>query len=113
MSFPIKAVMAYYKLLRGLLMIFYKADNQDPRQFDLTDAIAVSGLYPSAMGGASDYPDDVCLYHGGTVLRVGNSGDVTISGGNVAVSNSNVIVSGGNVIADGILVRHIQEKGIN
>lgn len=60
----------------------------DPRQFDLTDAMAIPGLYPAAVGGAAAYPGDVCLYHGGTSLRVENGG--------------NVIVSGGDLIVDGI-----------
>lgn len=76
----------------------------DPRQFDLTDAMAIPGLWPAAVGGVGLYPDDVCLYHGGTALRVQDGGDVIVSGGDLVVDgisfkghvHGGVVPGGGN-----------------
>ena len=99
-TFPIKAG-------DGVLLCFSEraiddflqgGQSADPRQFDLTDAMAIPGLYPSAMGGASKFPDDVCLYHGGTSLRVQQGG--------------NVIVTGGDLIVDGISFKNHVHGGV-
>ncbi len=60
-------------------------ESDDPRKFDLTDAIAIPGCNPQGPVAGAAHPDDVCMAYKGTSLRVCADGKVRIEGGDLIV----------------------------
>lgn len=86
-TFPIKSG-------DGCLLIFAESsiddwlkggESEDLRKHDLTDAIAIPGLYNFGLPAIVEYPNDVCLKNGSTLLRVEPSGNVNIEGADLIV----------------------------
>lgn len=60
-------------------------ESDDPRQYDLSDAIAIPGLWRTATAAGREYPNDVCLAYGSTSVRIQPGGNVVIDGGDLIV----------------------------
>lgn len=60
-------------------------ESEDYRKHDLTDAIAIPGLYNFSMPAIIEHPNDVCLKNGSTLLWVEPSGSVHIDGADLVV----------------------------
>lgn len=61
----------------------------DPRKFDLSDAVAIMGLFPFTETSASTNNTDVLLSYAGSSIRIAANGDITINtAGKVAIGNS-------------------------
>lgn len=87
-SFPIQAG-------DGCLIVFAErsiddwvkgGDSDDPRKHDLTDAIAIPGLYTFGVPAIAAHPNDTCLKNGSTVLRIESGGSVHIDGADLVVN---------------------------
>lgn len=61
----------------------------DPRKFDLTDAVAIPGLYPFNVPGLAANNEDVILIHGENFITIKSSGEIEISGANKIVLRAN------------------------
>ncbi len=60
-------------------------ETEDPRKHDLTDAIAIPGLFNFGIPAIVEHPNDVCLKNGSTLLRVEPSGNVHVEGADLIV----------------------------
>lgn len=78
----------------GCLLIFAEGslddwlkggESEDLRKHDLTDAIAIPGLYNFGVSAIQAHPNDTCLKNGATVLRVEAGGNVHIEGADLIV----------------------------
>lgn len=78
-------------------------DSDDPRKFDLNDAICIPGLY--AKNNSPIYQNEVCLFNGGSIVRLGSS-----LIGNLA-DGTNFSFSGGDLVVNGISVVHHTHTG--
>lgn len=98
----------------GCLLIFTEnqlddmlsgTDNDDPRKFDLNDAICIPGLYFNGISNSAAYPSEVCLFNGGSMLRLGSS----ITG--TSADGTSFAFSGGDLTVNGISVVHHTHTG--
>lgn len=69
-----------------------KGDSPDNRRHSLNDAIAIPGVYAGAAPSNVAHPGDVCLFKGGTMLRI-SDGSVEITGATLTVSGD--VIGGG------------------
>ena len=69
-----------------------KGDSPDVRRHSLNDAIAIPGVYAGAAPSNVAYPGDVCVFKGGTMLRI-SDGSVEITGATLTVSGD--VIGGG------------------
>jgi len=60
-------------------------ESEDLRKYDLTDAIAIPGVYNFGIPAIVEYPNDVCLKNGSTMLRIEPSGSVYVDGADLVV----------------------------
>lgn len=60
-------------------------ESDDLRKHDLTDAIAIPGLFNFGIPAAQAHPNDTCLKNGSTVLRIETSGSVYIDGADLVI----------------------------
>jgi len=61
----------------------------DNRKFDLSDGVAIMGLFPFSENSMSDNNQDVLLTYEGSSLRIKQNGDIVINtSGKVAIGNS-------------------------
>lgn len=61
----------------------------DSRKFDLSDAVAIMGLFPFVENSEADNNDDVILSYAGSYIRIQKNGSVQVKTSNkVAVGNS-------------------------
>ena len=60
------------------LMTGGQVDPNDPRKFDLSDAVALMGLSPFSQNSLSDNNDDLLLTYNGSSFRIKKNGDVVI-----------------------------------
>lgn len=65
----------------------------DSRKYDLTDAIAIPGLYPFNVSSLAENNTDVLIKYNSTTVRITQSGDVNID------TPTNVNINAGNNIA--------------
>jgi len=65
----------------------------DTRKYDLTDAIAVPGLYPFSVPSLAENNTDLLIKYNSTTIRITQSGDVNID------TPTNVNINAGNNIA--------------
>lgn len=99
----------------GCLLIFQesqtddflgKGDSADPRKHSLNDCIAIPGVYPNAVPANVSNPSDVCLFQGGSLLKLnGNS----FSG---SVGGTTFSFGGGDLVVNGISLLHHKHNGI-
>ena len=61
-------------------------DSQDPRRFDLTDAMAIPGLSNASVNGAAVDPTALCLAYGGAVMKIPKDGPIE--------SNVDIVIEG-------------------
>lgn len=87
-----------------------KGDSPDPRRHSLNDCIAIPGVYPGAVPSNVSYPGDVCLFLGGTMIRV-TAGQVIITGASLSVSGG--ITAGGDVTGGGISLDNHTHTGVH
>lgn len=73
-----------------------KGDSEDSRRHSLNDAIAIPGVYAGAAPSNVAHPGDVCVFKGGTMLRI-SDGSVEITGATLTVSGD---VIGGGISLD-------------
>lgn len=65
----------------------------DPRKFDLSDAVAIMGLMPFTENSLSDNNEDVLLTYKGSNIRIKASGDIQIeTASKVAIGNTSAEV---------------------
>jgi len=83
----------------GCLLIFAEGqlddflrggDSDNERRHSLNDAICIPGMYRDGGPRASKYPDDVCIYNRGCLMRVGRNG-ITVTGGDLVVGGISVM----------------------
>lgn len=60
-------------------------ESADLRKYDLTDAIAIPGLFNFGLPAVNAHPSDVCLKNGSTLLRIEPGGNVHLEGGDLIV----------------------------
>jgi len=73
-----------------------EASPGEERKFDLTDAVAIPGVYPFNVPSLATNNDDVILIHGGSKLTLKKNGDIDIS------SSGAVTINGGSIdLGDG------------
>lgn len=66
-----------------------QVDPDDPRKFDLSDAVAIPGLYPFSVNSEAVNNTDVLLTYNGSYLKIKENGDIVINtSGKVAIGNS-------------------------
>lgn len=58
---------------------------EDPRKFDISDAIAIPGLFPKSQGVAAD-EDDILIEHTAGNVKIKSSGDVILNAGTKGVA---------------------------
>ncbi len=82
----------------GCLLVFSEAqlddflhggDSDNERTHSMNDAICIPGMYSAGGPRASAYPNDVCIYNRGCLMRIG-SGGITVTGGDVVVEGISV-----------------------
>ena len=73
-----------------------KGDSEDSRRHSLNDAIAIPGVHAGAAPSNVAHPGDVCVFKGGTMLRI-SEGSVEITGATLTVSGD---VIGGGISLD-------------
>lgn len=102
-TFPIRAG-------DGCLLVFSESnlddflsggESEDNRHFDLTDAVAIPGLYSGTVASASRYSDDVCLVRGGNYLKVGVDGMSGMMNGTGFSFGSGTFKFDGNMVVSG------------
>ena len=81
-----------------------KGDSEDSRRHSLNDAIAIPGVYAGAAPSNVSHPGDVCVFKGGTMLRI-SDGSVEIMGATLTVS--------GDVIGGGISLDNHTHMGVH
>ena len=81
-----------------------KGDSEDSRRHSLNDAIAIPGVYAGAAPSNVSHPGDVCVFKGGTMLRI-SDGSVEITGATLTVS--------GDVIGGGISLDNHTHMGVH
>ena len=81
-----------------------KGDSEDSRRHSLNDAIAIPGVYAGAAPSNVAHPGDVCVFKGGTMLRI-SDGSVEITGATLTVS--------GDVIGGGISLDNHTHNGVH
>ena len=81
-----------------------KGDSEDSRRHSLNDAIAIPGVYAGAAPSNVSHPGDVCVFKGGTMLRI-SDGSVSITGATLTVS--------GDVIGGGISLDNHTHTGVH
>ena len=81
-----------------------KGDSEDSRRHSLNDAIAIPGVYAGAAPSNVAHPGDVCVFKGGTMLRI-SDGSVEIIGATLTVS--------GDVIGGGISLDNHTHMGVH
>ena len=81
-----------------------KGDSEDSRRHSLNDAIAIPGVYAGAAPSTVAHPGDVCVFKGGTMLRI-SDGSVEIMGATLTVS--------GDVIGGGISLDNHTHMGVH
>ena len=81
-----------------------KGDSEDSRRHSLNDAIAIPGVYAGAAPSNVAHPGDVCVFKGGTMLRI-SDGSVEITGATLTVS--------GDVIGGGISLDNHTHMGVH
>ena len=81
-----------------------KGDSEDSRRHSLNDAIAIPGVYAGAAPSNIAHPGDVCVFKGGTMLRI-SDGSVEITGATLTVS--------GDVIGGGISLDNHTHMGVH
>ena len=81
-----------------------KGDSEDSRRHSLNDAIAIPGVYAGAAPSNVSHPGDVCVFKGGTILRI-SDGSVEIMGATLTVS--------GDVIGGGISLDNHTHMGVH
>ena len=81
-----------------------KGDSEDSRRHSLNDAIAIPGVYAGAAPSNVSHPGDVCVFIGGTMLRI-SDGSVEITGATLTVS--------GDVIGGGISLDNHTHMGVH
>ena len=81
-----------------------KGDSEDSRRHSLNDAIAIPGVYAGAAPSNVAHPGDVCVFKGGTMLRI-SDGSVEIMGATLTVS--------GDVIGGGISLDNHTHTGVH
>ena len=81
-----------------------KGDSEDSRRHSLNDAIAIPGVYAGAAPSNVAHPGDVCVFKGGTMLRI-SDGSVEIMGATLTVS--------GDVIGGGISLDNHTHMGVH
>ena len=81
-----------------------KGDSEDSRRHSLNDAIAIPGVYAGAAPSNVAHPGDVCVFKGGTMLRI-SEGSVEITGATLTVS--------GDVIGGGISLDNHTHMGVH
>ena len=81
-----------------------KGDSEDSRRHSLNDAIAIPGVYAGAAPSNVSHPGDVCVFIGGTMLRI-SEGSVEITGATLTVS--------GDVIGGGISLDNHTHMGVH
>jgi len=72
----------------------------DTRKFDLTDAIAIPGLYPFNVASLSENNTDVLIKYNSTTVRITASGDVNIdtpTNVNINAGNDITMTAGNNI----------------
>lgn len=98
LSFPIKkgdTVLAFFSERSIDEWVNSNGDEIDPldnRKHNISDAIAICGLYPYSKEFKTS-KDDVVLYYKDSTITIKNNGDIEIS----SASNLNIIVNNGNV----------------
>lgn len=70
------------------------AEPEDPRKFDLTDAIAIPGLYPFNRTSQAENNSDVKLQNGTAKLILENNGKIAIGGAEELVDLVEQVVDG-------------------
>ena len=81
-----------------------KGDSEDSRRHSINDAIAIPGVYAGAAPSNVSHPGDVCVFKGGTMLRI-SDGSVEITGATLTVS--------GDVIGGGISLDNHTHMGVH
>jgi hypothetical protein len=98
---------------RSLDAFLSGGDPEDPRRYDLTDAIAVPGLYAGGVPAAAAYPDDLCLTNGAATIRLTPAGDVLINGRKLAMAaKESSSVEGGDLVVNGVSVTGHTHSGV-
>jgi len=73
-----------------------EASPGEERKFDLTDAVAIPGVYPFNVPSLATNNDDVVLIHGGSKLTLKKNGDIDIdSAGDVTINGGNIDLGDG------------------
>ena len=79
----------------GCLLVFAESgiddwikggESEDLRRHDLTDAIAIPGLFNFGIPAIQAHSSDTCLKNGSTVLRIEAGGSVYIDGADIVVN---------------------------
>lgn len=98
----------------GCLLIFAEnqiddflsnTDSDDPRKFDLNDAICIPGLYANTALPSVSHANEVCLFNGGSMVRLGSGLVGNLSDG------TNFSFGGGDLVVNGISVVHHTHTG--
>ena len=90
--------------IEGLTEVLRLTDSEDSRRHSLNDAIAIPGVYAGAAPSNVVHPGDVCVFKGGTMLRI-SDGSVEITGATLTVS--------GDVIGGGISLDNHTHMGVH
>lgn len=60
-------------------------ESGDPRRHDMSDAIAIPGLFNFSLPAVNEHPNDVCLKNHSTMLRIEAGGAIHIDGSDLIV----------------------------
>ena len=98
---------------RSLDDFLSSGESDDPRRYDLSDAIARAGIYKGGIAAAGKYPDDVCLTNGKATFRLTPSGEVIIEGTKLTMNMSEgSTITGGDLVVDGVSVKTHTHGGV-
>jgi hypothetical protein len=74
-----------------------KQTPDDPRQFDLTDAVAIIGLFPFSSTSAAENNTDLLISYDGSKVKLKPSGIVQVEAESAVINATNVEVNADNV----------------
>jgi len=83
--------------------------SEDNRKYDLTDAVAIPGLFNSGVPAAQKYSNDVCITNGNATIRLTPSGEIILQGQKLTMNTTDgSTINGGDLTVNGVSVtKHV------
>lgn len=87
--------------------------SEDNRKYDLTDAVAIPGLFKNGIPAAQKYSQDVCITNGKATVRLTPSGEIIMQGQKLTMNMTDgSSISGGDLVVRGVSVTRHVHKGV-